>query len=54
MRPALLLAASAAALCAQLAAPNESGVSIGHINLMASDPEAQKKMWIMTEGLAGS
>jgi len=46
MRLALLLAASAASLCAQLAAPNESGVSIGHIHLMSADPEAQKKLWV--------
>lgn len=46
MRLALLYAAAAASLCAQLAAPNESGVSIGHIHLMAADPEAQKKLWV--------
>lgn len=46
MRLALIFAASAASLCAQLAAPNESGVSIGHIHLMAADPEEQKKLWV--------
>src|SRR5690349_7951238 len=46
MRLALLLAASAASLYAQLAAPNDSGVSIGHIHLMCADPEEQKKLWV--------
>ena len=30
----------------QLAAPNDAGVSLGHIHLVVSDPEAQKKMWV--------
>jgi len=34
---------------AQLAAPNDSGISIGHIHLLVRDIEAQKKVWI--EGL---
>jgi len=46
MRLAILLAASAASLYAQLAPPNESGVSIGHIHLMSADLEAQKKFWV--------
>ena len=46
MRLALVFAAAAASLCAQLAAPNDKGVSIGHIHLMAADPEAQKKLWV--------
>jgi catechol 2,3-dioxygenase-like lactoylglutathione lyase family enzyme len=46
MRFAFLLAASAVSLCAQLAAPNDSGVSIGHIHLMSADPETQKKLWV--------
>ena len=46
MRLAFLFAVTAAGLCAQLAAPNESGVSIGHIHLMSADPEAQKKFWV--------
>jgi len=45
MRLALVFAASAVSLCGQLAAPNESGISIGHIHLMTPDPEAQKKLW---------
>ena len=39
------------ALCAfpavaQLAAPNDAGVSIGHIHLMVTDPDAHKKFWV--------
>jgi catechol 2,3-dioxygenase-like lactoylglutathione lyase family enzyme len=46
MRLALLLAASAASLCAQLAPPNASGVSIGHVHIMSPDPDAQKKIFV--------
>jgi catechol 2,3-dioxygenase-like lactoylglutathione lyase family enzyme len=46
MRWIFLFAASAAALFAQLPAPNESGVSLGHIHLMVADPEVQKKLWV--------
>ena len=46
MRPLLLLAASTASLFAQLAAPNPSGVSLGHIHLMVADPEAHRKLWV--------
>jgi catechol 2,3-dioxygenase-like lactoylglutathione lyase family enzyme len=46
MHRALLFAASAAALFAQLPSPNESGVSMGHIHLMVADPEPQKKIWV--------
>jgi catechol 2,3-dioxygenase-like lactoylglutathione lyase family enzyme len=46
MRLLLILAASAAALFGQLPAPNETGVSTGHIHLMVSDPDAQKKLWV--------
>ena len=35
---------------AQLAAPNESGISIGHIHLYSKDPDAQKKIWIEALG----
>ena len=45
MRWLILLAASTAALFAQLPAPNDSGVSTGHIHLMLGDPDAQKKLW---------
>jgi len=46
MRRLLVFAASAACLFAQLPAPNESGVSMGHIHLMVADHEAQKKLWV--------
>jgi catechol 2,3-dioxygenase-like lactoylglutathione lyase family enzyme len=46
MRALFLLVASAAALPAQLAPPNASGVSIGHIHMMVSDPEVHKKLWV--------
>jgi catechol 2,3-dioxygenase-like lactoylglutathione lyase family enzyme len=29
----------------QLAAPNDTGVAIGHIHLYSKDPDAQKKIW---------
>jgi lactoylglutathione lyase len=45
MRWLLMLAASTALLRAQIAPPNESGVSIGHIHLMVADPEQHKKLW---------
>jgi catechol 2,3-dioxygenase-like lactoylglutathione lyase family enzyme len=51
MRYLLLLAASVMSLLAQVAAPNASGVSIGHIHLVVADPDAQKKLWI---GLLGA
>src|SRR5215468_10556381 len=35
---------------AQLAAPNETGVGIGHIHLLSKDPEAQKKIWVEAFG----
>ncbi len=46
MRWIFLLAASAVSLFAQLAAPNENGVALGHIHLMVADPEVQKKLWV--------
>jgi hypothetical protein len=46
MRLLCLVAASAASLLAQTAAPNASGVSIGHVHLMVGDPEPQKKLWV--------
>jgi catechol 2,3-dioxygenase-like lactoylglutathione lyase family enzyme len=46
MRWILVSAASAAALFAQLPAPNDSGVSLGHIHLMVADPDVQKKLWV--------
>src|ERR1041384_8617678 len=50
MRWLLLTAASAASLFAQLPAPNESGVSMGHIHLMVADPEAHKKLYMSLLG----
>jgi catechol 2,3-dioxygenase-like lactoylglutathione lyase family enzyme len=46
MRWLILFAALAAPLSAQLAAPNESGISLGHVHLMVADPEEQKKLWV--------
>ena len=40
------LALIAAPLFAQLAPPNDSGISIGHVHLTVADPEAQKKLWV--------
>lgn len=45
MRILCLLAASAAGLFAQLAPPNDAGVSLGHIHFVVSDPDATKKAW---------
>ena len=45
MRWLILIAASAASLVAQVAAPNDNGVSIGHMHLVVADPEAQKKLF---------
>jgi catechol 2,3-dioxygenase-like lactoylglutathione lyase family enzyme len=50
MRWLFLIAASAASALAQLPAPNEAGVSMGHIHLMVNDPEEHKKLWV---GLLG-
>jgi catechol 2,3-dioxygenase-like lactoylglutathione lyase family enzyme len=46
MRWLFLLAVSTAFLNAQLAPPNDSGISMGHVHLIVSDPEAQKKLWV--------
>lgn len=46
MRRLLIFVASAASLFAQLPAPNESGISMGHIHMMVADPEAHKKLWV--------
>jgi catechol 2,3-dioxygenase-like lactoylglutathione lyase family enzyme len=46
MRWLILLAASTASLFAQLAAPNDTGVSIGHVHLILADPDAHKKLWV--------
>jgi catechol 2,3-dioxygenase-like lactoylglutathione lyase family enzyme len=46
MRWLILCAASAASLFAQTAAPNDTGVSIGHMHLILGDPDAHKKLWV--------
>jgi catechol 2,3-dioxygenase-like lactoylglutathione lyase family enzyme len=42
---ATLLVSSAGGLHAQLAAPGESGVVMGHLHLAAKDLDAQRKFW---------
>ena len=46
----LIFAATATALFGQLPAPNQSGVSMGHLHLMVADPEGQKKIWVEALG----
>ncbi len=46
MHRLFLLALCAAPLSAQLAAPNDAGVAIGHIHMMVADPEPHKKLWV--------
>jgi len=46
----LILATSVSALFAQLPAPNQSGISMGHLHFMVADPEAQKKIWVEALG----
>ena len=46
MRSLCLLVASAATMFAQLAPPNDAGVSMGHIHLTVPDPDAQMKVWV--------
>src|SRR5262245_30067730 len=50
MRWLLTLAAAAAPLYAQLPAPNDAGISMGHIHMMVADPEAHKKLWVGVMG----
>jgi catechol 2,3-dioxygenase-like lactoylglutathione lyase family enzyme len=45
-----ILATMACALFAQLPAPNQSGVSFGHVHLLVADPETQKKIWVEVLG----
>jgi catechol 2,3-dioxygenase-like lactoylglutathione lyase family enzyme len=52
MRWLCLLAASAASVFAQVAPPNDAGISIGHIHLTVPDPDAQVKVW--TDLLGGT
>lgn len=48
----VLIAAMFAVLpaCAQLAPPNDAGVTMGHIHLFVKDVEAQKQFWTATMG----
>jgi catechol 2,3-dioxygenase-like lactoylglutathione lyase family enzyme len=46
MHRIVFLALLAAPIFAQLAAPNDAGISIGHIHLMVADPEAHRKFWV--------
>jgi catechol 2,3-dioxygenase-like lactoylglutathione lyase family enzyme len=50
MRSLVLFAAFGASLYAQLPAPNEAGVSMGHVHLVVKDPDAQQKLWIEVLG----
>ncbi len=47
---ATLLTACAVPGVSQLAAPGDSGVSMGHLHLNTKDPEAQKKFWVELMG----
>ena|SRR5579871_359011 len=42
----LLLIAASPAVFAQLAAPNASGISYGHVHMFINDPAAEKKIWV--------
>jgi catechol 2,3-dioxygenase-like lactoylglutathione lyase family enzyme len=45
MKP--LIPALAAALCyGQLPPPNEAGVTMGHLHLAVTDPDAHRKLWV--------
>ena len=46
MRRLLLLTICAAPMFAQLGAPNDAGISIGHIHMYVADPDVQKKIWV--------
>ena len=46
----VLLAATAAFMLAQTAAPNATGISAGHIHLVVEDPAAMQKMWVDVMG----
>ena len=50
----LLLAASAAGVFAQTFSPNDSGVSLGHVHFVVTDPEATKKAWVDVFGAVPS
>src|SRR5436305_3658605 len=46
MRLPAVFAFCAIPIIAQLPAPNDAGVSLGHIHLMMADPDVQKKLWV--------
>ncbi len=46
MKLAILLCGLTAGAYAQLAPPNASGVTMGHVHLYSKDPEAHKKFWV--------
>jgi catechol 2,3-dioxygenase-like lactoylglutathione lyase family enzyme len=46
----LAIAAAAALLLAQTAAPNAAGISMGHIHLVVPDPPAMQKVWVDVMG----
>jgi catechol 2,3-dioxygenase-like lactoylglutathione lyase family enzyme len=43
---AFLLLFAALPVFAQLSAPNDAGISIGHVHLMVADPDVHKKLWV--------
>src|SRR5580700_506770 len=49
-----LLLASTSGVFAQLAPPNDSGVSLGHIHFVVTDPDATKKAWVDVFGAVPS
>ena len=49
-RLSLLLFLLAASASAQLPAPNDAGVAMGHLHIYTRDVEAQKKFWIEAMG----
>lgn len=50
----MLLAATAAFLLAQTAAPNATGISAGHVHMVVEDPAATQKMWVDVLGATPS
>jgi len=46
----MLLAATAAFMLAQTAAPNATGISAGHLHLVVEDPAAMQKLWVDVMG----
>lgn len=49
---AAVLAAFSAPVAAQIAAPNESGVSMGHLHYMVADVAAEREFWVRLGGTA--